>query len=169
MPAGSVAIGGEHTGIYSIASPGGWWLLGRTDAEIFSAEKARDDGSAEAFLLRQGDSVKFLPVEEFESLKRVFAMESETPVLEVLAVWCRDHAFRILEEAVGSDSGFRQAARWTSSRRGRANLLVGNECGSACSRAALHRGKIPGPELFRVGHCWGGGRVRMAYLEKFSR
>ena len=64
VPAGSVAIGGEHTGIYSIASPGGWWLLGRTNAEIFSAEKARDGGSADAFLLRQGDSVKFLPVEE---------------------------------------------------------------------------------------------------------
>jgi inhibitor of KinA len=64
VSAGSVAIGGEHTGIYSIASPGGWWLLGRTDAEIFSAEKARDGGSADAFLLRQGDSVKFLPVEE---------------------------------------------------------------------------------------------------------
>jgi inhibitor of KinA len=64
VPAGSVAIGGEHTGIYSIASPGGWWLLGRTNAEIFSPNKACDSGSVEAFLLRQGDSVKFLPVEE---------------------------------------------------------------------------------------------------------
>jgi inhibitor of KinA len=64
VPAGSVAIGGEHTGIYSIASPGGWWLVGRTNAEIFSTKKARDGGSTEAFLLRQGDSVKFLPVEE---------------------------------------------------------------------------------------------------------
>jgi inhibitor of KinA len=64
VPPGSVAIGGEHTGIYSIASPGGWWLLGRTNMEIFSAKKAQDAGSAEAFLLRQGDSVKFLPVEE---------------------------------------------------------------------------------------------------------
>ena len=64
VAAGSVAIGGEHTGIYSIASPGGWWLLGRTNVEIFSTRKARDSGSAEAFLLRQGDSVKFLPVED---------------------------------------------------------------------------------------------------------
>jgi inhibitor of KinA len=67
VPAGSVAIGGEHTGIYSIDSPGGWWLLGRTNAEIFSTRKARDVGSAEAFLLRQGDSVKFLPVEELSA------------------------------------------------------------------------------------------------------
>ena len=64
VPAGSVAIGGEHTGIYSIASPGGWWLIGRTNTEIFSASKARDGGSAEAFLLRQGDLVRFRPVEE---------------------------------------------------------------------------------------------------------
>jgi inhibitor of KinA len=64
VPAGSVAIGGEHTGIYSIASPGGWWLLGRTNVEIFSAQKARDGGSGEAFLLRQGDAVQFLPVGE---------------------------------------------------------------------------------------------------------
>ena len=62
VPAGSVAIGGEHTGIYSVASPGGWWLIGRTDSEIFSVSKARDAGSKEAFLLRQGDLVRFLAV-----------------------------------------------------------------------------------------------------------
>ena len=62
MPAGSVGIGGEHTGIYSIASPGGWWLIGRTDSKIFSLEKARGAGSKRAFLLRQGDLVKFRPV-----------------------------------------------------------------------------------------------------------
>ncbi len=67
VPAGSVAIGGEHTGIYSIASPGGWWLIGRTNKEIFSASKARDSGSAGAFLLRQGDLVRFRPVEELPS------------------------------------------------------------------------------------------------------
>jgi inhibitor of KinA len=63
VPAGSVAIGGEHTGIYGVASPGGWWLIGRTSSEIFSASKARESGNAEAFLLRQGDLVKFHAVE----------------------------------------------------------------------------------------------------------
>lgn len=61
VPPGSVAIGGEHTGIYSIASPGGWRLIGRTNAVLFSTEKARGQGSEEAFLLRQGDRVKFAP------------------------------------------------------------------------------------------------------------
>jgi inhibitor of KinA len=62
VPAGSVAIGGEHTGIYSIASPGGWWLVGRTNAKLFSVSKAAEGGSKEAFLLRQGDLVSFLPL-----------------------------------------------------------------------------------------------------------
>jgi inhibitor of KinA len=69
VAAGSVAIGGEHTGIYSIASPGGWWLIGRTDSEIFSVSKARDTGSREAFLLRQGDLVKFRAVSDVSHLK----------------------------------------------------------------------------------------------------
>jgi len=62
VAAGSVGIGGEHTGIYSIASPGGWWLIGRTDSEIFSVAKARGSGSKEAFFLRQGDRIRFRPV-----------------------------------------------------------------------------------------------------------
>lgn len=62
VPAGSVGIGGAHTGIYSIASPGGWWLIGRTSAEVFSPEKVRGEGHASAFLLRPGDRVRFDPL-----------------------------------------------------------------------------------------------------------
>jgi KipI family sensor histidine kinase inhibitor len=61
VPAGSVGIGGEHTGIYSIASPGGWWLVGRTKVELFSEKAARGHGSEAAFLLRPGDRVQFVP------------------------------------------------------------------------------------------------------------
>jgi KipI family sensor histidine kinase inhibitor len=61
VPAGSVGIGGEHTGIYSIASPGGWWLIGRTETPIFSADRARGAGEPSAFLLRPGDRVGFEP------------------------------------------------------------------------------------------------------------
>ncbi|MGA7214224.1 MAG: 5-oxoprolinase subunit PxpB [Terrimicrobiaceae bacterium] len=69
VAAGSVAIGGEHTGIYSIASPGGWWLIGRTDSEIFSVSKAREAGSKNAFLFRQGDLVRFRAVSHLPDLK----------------------------------------------------------------------------------------------------
>lgn len=59
VPVGSVAIGGSHTGIYSVESPGGWHLLGRTDVRLFDPESAGDA----MFLLRAGDRVKFVPVD----------------------------------------------------------------------------------------------------------
>lgn len=54
VPAGSVGIGGEQTGIYPLVSPGGWQLIGRTPLELF-------DPSAESpTLLRPGDRVRFV-------------------------------------------------------------------------------------------------------------
>jgi KipI family sensor histidine kinase inhibitor len=35
VPAGSVGIGGAQTGIYPLATPGGWQLLGRTALALF--------------------------------------------------------------------------------------------------------------------------------------
>ena len=58
VPAGSVAIGGEHTGIYSIPNPGGWNLIGRTEVDLFDLERGDNQ---EAFYLRPGDQVKFVP------------------------------------------------------------------------------------------------------------
>lgn len=39
---GAVAIGGCHAGIYSVASPGGWHLLGRTELTLFRPEMAME-------------------------------------------------------------------------------------------------------------------------------
>lgn len=41
VPAGSVAIGGPYTAAYPAASPGGWQLIGRTDARLFDADRAQ--------------------------------------------------------------------------------------------------------------------------------
>ena len=60
---GSVAIGGEHTGIYSVASPGGWRIIGHTEVPIFRPQHGRGGGSEEAFLLHPGDRVKFIPLQ----------------------------------------------------------------------------------------------------------
>ena len=57
VPAGSVAIGGEHTGIYPLASPGGWNLIGHTDTRLFAPEAADEA----RFFLRAGDTVRFHP------------------------------------------------------------------------------------------------------------
>jgi inhibitor of KinA len=63
VPAGSVAIGGEHTGIYSVDSPGGWNIIGRTPARMFDPERRESvSGEAAMFLLKPGDRVRFVPV-----------------------------------------------------------------------------------------------------------
>lgn len=58
---GSVAIGGSHAGIYSVASPGGWHLLGHTDFTLFDREAARQSNPKPhaVFALSPGDQVCF--------------------------------------------------------------------------------------------------------------
>jgi KipI family sensor histidine kinase inhibitor len=56
VAAGSVAIGGVQAGVYPLASPGGWRIIGRTDLQLF------DPQGAPPPLLRMGDHVRFLPV-----------------------------------------------------------------------------------------------------------
>lgn len=63
VAAGSVAIGGEHTGIYSVESPGGWNIIGHTPVKIFDPVRAKAEEKDEAmFYLRHGDRVRFVPV-----------------------------------------------------------------------------------------------------------
>ncbi len=57
VPDGSVGIAGEQTGIYPIASPGGWRLIGRTPLKLFDPE--RDPPT----LLQAGDMVDFVPMD----------------------------------------------------------------------------------------------------------
>ena len=54
VPAGTVAIAGSQTGIYSIDSPGGWRLIGWTPLQLFNPE------SELPFLFSPGDEVKFI-------------------------------------------------------------------------------------------------------------
>jgi len=56
VPAGAVGIAGEFTGVYPRPSPGGWRLLGRTDAALW------DLGRTPPALLVPGTRVRFRPV-----------------------------------------------------------------------------------------------------------
>lgn len=56
VPAGSVGIAGEQTGIYPLDSPGGWQLIGRTPLQMFKAK------NNDPCLLKPGDEVRFFPV-----------------------------------------------------------------------------------------------------------
>ena len=66
VPVGSVGIAGRQTGVYPIATPGGWRLLGRTPAKMFQPDRA------EMSLLAIGDRVRFVPIsrEQFAKLER---------------------------------------------------------------------------------------------------
>ncbi|HEU5008059.1 MAG TPA: allophanate hydrolase subunit 1 [Jatrophihabitantaceae bacterium] len=55
VPAGSVAIAGEFTGVYPRSSPGGWRLLGRTDAVLWDLRRTPPA------LLAPGTRVRFRP------------------------------------------------------------------------------------------------------------
>jgi len=84
VDAGSVAIGGEQTGIYSVPGPGGWNLIGRTAVPLFRPDAATLE---EAVLLRAGDRLRFMPV---DLTSGPGAVESGCPmasnaVVEVLA------------------------------------------------------------------------------------
>lgn len=66
VPAGSVAVANEYTGIYPAPLPGGWHIIGRTPLQLFDPANERPS------LLGAGDRVKFVPINatEFRNLRR---------------------------------------------------------------------------------------------------
>jgi KipI family sensor histidine kinase inhibitor len=54
VPAGSVGIAGPMTAVYPMATPGGWRLIGRTEARVF------DPARRPMALLQAGDQVRFV-------------------------------------------------------------------------------------------------------------
>ncbi|WP_433874929.1 carboxyltransferase domain-containing protein [Sinomonas atrocyanea] len=62
VPAGSVALAGTYTAVYPRESPGGWQLIGHTDAVMW--DLSREDPA----LVQPGDRVRFVPVRESASL-----------------------------------------------------------------------------------------------------
>jgi inhibitor of KinA len=56
VPAGSVGIAGNQTGVYPFATPGGWRLLGRTPLAMFQADRPG------LSLVSTGDHVRFVPI-----------------------------------------------------------------------------------------------------------
>ncbi len=57
---GSVGIAGEQTGIYPVASPGGWQLIGRTPLKLYDADRE------EPILLNAGQYIKFKSITQAE-------------------------------------------------------------------------------------------------------
>jgi KipI family sensor histidine kinase inhibitor len=70
VPEGSVGIANNQTGIYPVASPGGWQLIGRTPVKLFAP------GRRDPFLYQAGDRIKFSPISA-EEYKRISKQEQE--------------------------------------------------------------------------------------------
>jgi inhibitor of KinA len=66
VPAGSVGIAGEQTGIYPFGSPGGWQLIGQTPLRMFDAKNTIP------CYLNPGDEVQFhaISLDEFKKAKK---------------------------------------------------------------------------------------------------
>jgi len=60
VPAGSVGIANNQTGIYPIDSPGGWQLIGRTPIKLYNPT------SATPFLLKAGNYLRFKSISKKE-------------------------------------------------------------------------------------------------------
>ena len=70
IPAGSVGIAGEQTGVYPIVSPGGWQLIGRTPLRLFDPQKEQP------ILLSAGAGIRFVPSDE-EAFRKMEEKEGE--------------------------------------------------------------------------------------------
>ena len=78
--AGSVGIAGEQTGTYPSDSPGGWQIIGRTPVTMYDMSKAQ------AALLKAGDYVRYVPIDESE-FHRIKALGTDyVPVIREVEV-----------------------------------------------------------------------------------
>lgn len=64
VAAGSIGVAADFTGVYSLASPGGWNIIGRTPIKLFDAD------ANDPFVFEAGAEVRFNPIsdKEFRSL-----------------------------------------------------------------------------------------------------
>ena len=146
VPAGSVGIAGQQTGIYPMESPGGWQIIGRTELAIFDPQRTP------AAVFAPGDRVRFVRRETSGT-----RTPAGTPGGAESPAYSTGRALTVLSPGLFTtvqDSGrwghqsegvpVSGAMDWFSHRR--ANALVGNRPDAASLEATLL-----GPEL-RVEH-----------------
>lgn len=77
VPAQSVGIGGIQCCIYSVDSPGGYWVLGKTPLRLY------DPDAPEPILLKPGDRVCFRPIgrAEYDGISAAVDARTFTPVI----------------------------------------------------------------------------------------
>ena len=65
IPSGSVGIAESQTGVYPVASPGGWRLIGRSPLRLF------DPFASPPTVISAGDRVRFVPLDDLAAYERI--------------------------------------------------------------------------------------------------
>lgn len=142
---GSVGIGGRQTGVYSLPTPGGWSLIGRTPLTLF------DPARRPASLLATGDVVRFEPIDR-KRFAELAAREPKQPAPEHRKP-VRRPGIAVLDP--GLQTTVQDLGRWGQGRIGvspggaadRGALVAGNRLlGNDDDAAALEMTRI-GPRL----------------------
>ncbi len=150
VPAGSVGIGGEYTGIYPSDSPGGWNLVGRSTVRLFEPD------AEPPALLAAGDRVRFEAVERAEPSRARAATSAalasalspgHIPVLRVLAPGLSTTLQGSPVHGLGS-FGVPAGGAMDRDSLARANAAVGNAPGDPGLEMAGS-----GPELEFLARC----------------
>lgn len=135
VPVGSVALAGEYSAVYPAEAPGGWRLIGRTDAPIWDAARPRPA------LIAPGDGVRFTAVRG-----RIAVLAREQPPANA-AETTADGAGSLLAPGLGTEEPHRRRAACTVRRTGMLALLQdlgrpGNAAIGVVASGALDRGAL---------------------------
>lgn len=76
VPRGSVGIGGKQTGIYSLDTPGGWQIIGRSPVKLVDITRMPPA------ILSAGDYIEFMPIGEDEYARIEKAVEDGSYEIE---------------------------------------------------------------------------------------
>ena len=107
VPAGSVALAGNYSAVYPRRSPGGWQLIGRTDARMWDLDREQPA------LAAPGHRVQFRPVREAVALTAESA--AETAVALTVGSAAEPAAAPVVEPAANAGSAPEPAGQDTAS------------------------------------------------------
>lgn len=134
VPAGSVGIGGQQTGVYPVPTPGGWRLLGRTSFTFF------DVNAEPPCPIQAGDRVRFEAVDQLNggdnARMTAVGVPTHEPALEVL----KPGLFSTVQDLGRwgyQASGVSVAGAMDPLALSIANTLAGNEPGAAALEITL--------------------------------
>lgn len=141
VPAGSVGIAGAQTGVYPVASPGGWNIIGRTPLALFDSSREQPS------LVQPGDTVHFVPISQKEFEEQQAHASAGYPQTYNVSQH-EDSGCEVLDP--GMLTTVQDGGRWGQQNLGvpvsgvmdrqalaLGNLLVGNEEGAAVLEVTL--------------------------------